>query len=434
MKIVKFILVPVFLLLLSFSSSQDDIAAPLPQPLLSMQTDAVEYEKEDIIAITGTCRENSIVIIDGILSDGKEIFSSSEICQPGGNYVINYKITFLNPSGDWTLKAFNEGAEDTKNITVKATRESGFLLITLLNPNTFEHERGNKISLNVRLTDAGVAVEDAEIVTWNTQGKKVPLSHTGNGTYSTNLQLPYDFSTGEWDLTLTSQSAGVNPIGGEKVTPMQINKTDFVVTLLKPETVNFDAGFPVDFELSATYPDLTPIRDPKVVLNIFRAATDSGEECCNPDEKLNKEEIIFEQDPTNPKLFRAQYVSTLEEIGAVTAEILITDNAGNSGQTLLGIVVSEDPLAPILRNSIFIVIGLIIVVIIVYFVVWHPYKKVKGKHSVLSERKQVEQLIKKAQLDYFERNIINRETYNRKIAELNARKTSIERKLKVAKK
>jgi hypothetical protein len=234
--------------------------------LLAQTVVAVTYElnntsflKGETLEITGVCQQNQTVPIEA-LNEGKLVFREDVFC-PKGELFFNHKFSFLDPSGTLKLNV----AGDITEIVLGPTRESKFLVIKFSSP-TIRLQRTEDINVVVLVTDAGVPVTDANILTWDTQGKKHQMIHKGQGNYITSFSLPYDMPLGVWNLTVVAEKRPVG--GGEEIHRTIVDKAPIEITFIEPKVTSYSLDDVIPIKVKATYLYEKPIVEPVLTASI----------------------------------------------------------------------------------------------------------------------------------------------------------------------
>lgn len=362
---------------------------------LSLEVQKNSYSKGETIAISGKCRAGTVEL--GATTGNKVVFHETTNCQEAGQYAMEYPIAQLDPKGRWAITAVAGAENRSTDIYVNPTRESGYLLITLLSPSETVHYRTEDFNASIRILDNGVPVADAKVVAWGADGSRHELANAGNGIYSMQYFMPMDAPLGKWDFLVTAQKGEGGPaIGGEGAFALTVSPSPIDVQVKSPEATNFSAGFEIPVRVYLTYLDKRPFSG-DVVLKI------KGEE--------------FGMAQGDDYIYRYVFVPREKHLGTTEISIEGTDKYGNRAQKTITLVINE---GIINRDTMLVATG--VAAVIAAVVIFSRIKGVLGrgmaKRGVSKRKEEIEREISHLKKEYFEKAAIGKKSYAKRIAEL----------------
>ncbi|MDO8624626.1 MAG: hypothetical protein Q7R47_00980 [Candidatus Diapherotrites archaeon] len=380
---------------------------PATFALTTDQTD-ITISKGQTLLASGSCTTDVSI---QITQNEKQLLTANASCI-NQHYQFQRKTDYLYPSGKALLN-LTENTQQTKTIpvTIRATRESGFLSITVLKPTQQTIERQTTLELSLQLFDAGILKTDASIQTWGWNGNPVSLQPDENGFYTAQIPIPYNAPLGTYELVVTAQNND-STAGGEQRIPLEIKPARIRITLEKPDQINLPALTRTEFRIHATYADQTPLQNPRALLSF-------GDQTAP-------------MTAIDPQTFDYRTTFNQQDIGTLLTTIQVTDDANNTGtQTIELSVTNSLPLQ--LDSYTPYVLGLLVLIVLVWLVILPRIRSHKNQDAIGIQIQKTENDITELQRQYFEKRGVSSEQYRQKSAELEKRLSESKKQIKTKK-
>lgn len=234
---------------------------------LSADASKLEYFKGEAFSISGSCKSGSTVLVSG-MQGAKHVFESLVACANEG-YAFEWNGGFLIPSGAYQVRVqeMNSSIGPIPVLfTVKPVKESGYLVLTLLNPTALEQERGKALPVSVQVTDAGVPVSGAQTGFFGVNGEWVELIEGTDGVYSASYLIPIDAPVKrKWEFSVLSQvQKQEGMIGGETTAFIQVNKAPLIIDWIEPKSTTLVLQGENPLSVRITYPNSQPLKQGEV--------------------------------------------------------------------------------------------------------------------------------------------------------------------------
>ncbi|MFH1240258.1 MAG: hypothetical protein V1672_03500 [Candidatus Diapherotrites archaeon] len=371
---------------------------------LTLNLNQTEINKEDTLQILGECDEGSIKIYAN--NYDRFVFEKSLECDEFGKYFAEYEVSFLDPEGYWEIYSEQGNELKSQKILVKSTKKSKFLVITFLSPGKESYYKNEDLDISVKITDAGNAVEDAEVIFWDLEGQKQKLEYQNTGIYSAEYTIPLDANTAEWQIRITAEEkTETDKIGGDAKLDIEIENSKFKINVLKPDKPSIETGSQLIVEAEITY---------------FNNKEFDGET------KVQIGNYQLTLDKKTNKLYSGSLFVSDEYLGLENIIISVEDKFGNHATEEVNLLVTSGFISSLISETGYFILAFILIVIL-GLVIYPRFKKNLESHNLQKEKKHLNSQIKELQKDYFERNKIQKNTYNKKLAEFESRKAEIEK-------
>ncbi|MBU1939839.1 FixH family protein, partial [Candidatus Micrarchaeota archaeon] len=284
-------------------------------------------------------------------------------------------------------------------IKVQPTRESSYLVLTLLRPSEKKQNRASEMPITIKVTDGGNPLTDANVMMWGPDGSRHELKVQQDGLYSLQYFIPIDASLGLWAVTVTAErNSGGTTIGGERVFNMSVGYAPVEIIFESPEASNFELGFEIPVTAKIRYPDGRPFTE-SVVLNVRGA------------------EFPMERGANNTYNYR--YMPLENSIGAVELIVEAKDKYGNSGSASKTVTINEGMFS--IENIMLAGAGTALAaVILVYLFLRSRFGVLKRKKHAKGVKENVEAQILSLKKDYYEKASISKGTFRKRMSELEA--------------
>ena len=380
---------------------------------LTVELDKQTYFKGQEMAVSGQCTANETVEVSAWTEKGKaKPFAQAVPCNAEGKYSLFQGISFLVPSGQWTVKAVEGQASAEAETEVKPTADSDYYLVTFVSPAPVKHYKTESLSISVKLSESGEPVSGANVVFFDVSGEPRPLEETGLGVYSADYLVPFDAQGGNWFLHVLAEKTGEKSLGGANTLVVGIDRADLKLEVLEPSISNFDLETEIPFKVKASYPSGKPLTGGKAWL------------------EFNGSKVELQPVSGVESTFAGKFEAEEKHIGSLSFALTVADSAGNEGKKVIDLVITVDRTALFLKNN-----GLIIVFALVLLgaAAYTGYSKVRGqldRKSLLAERGRLREGIRKIQADYFDRMVIDKNTFKKRLGEAEARLIEIDKILK----
>lgn len=376
---------------------------------LSIETGKGAYSKGETIEISGECGAGEPIILSAS-SDQKLVFEERLSCSSAGNFSAPHEISYLDPAGGWRITANAPSGESTKIIAVESTKPSQYFLISFLSPSRATYHRTDDLAISVRITDAGQAVEDANVVMWGADGMRLALEPQGGGTYSLNYAVPFDAPVGVWKLTVAAERfSGTGRSGGENIIKVNLKESPIKIGIRRPVVRNFDAGETVFVEVELSYLNGKPLRDASVHVRVRDENYAMGW----------REENIYD----------FNYALSERDVGSLVFLVEASDAAGNKGVEKIDVIVTA-ALWRIAGAILIVAAAGFVILVIIAAVFFSMAGKAAHTASLKRTEKNLEEAITKLQGDYFDRTAVDKKTYRGRLSEYEAKLKEAREKLR----
>jgi len=371
---------------------------------LTVTTDKDVYEKGETIDINGTASTAVVVTV----SNGNTVLAEQQLVPENGEFELSYDSTFLDPSGEWTIKVKGDGTAE-KTIQMNLSRKSAYHVITFFSPSTGEHSRSKEIGVNVEVTDAGNPVLHTTVVAYGALGEKLQLESKGSGRYSLNYIMPFNTPLGELELVVvSSKGSGEEIRGGENRVGLSIVKTPILLEVVRPSAQVVGLG------------ENTAIVVRPVYFNGL--AVDKSAEVSA---KANGEELVFARE--NNGEYVAYY--TPKETGELKIELNAVDAAGNHGKKVLTVIVGGDIEFFIGQYWVFIVAIAAVLAVVLYKAQSKAFRGLK-LNSLRKQKQEAKLKLKKVEQDYFKTGSIDRPSFDTASSKQKSKLAEIDEKIR----
>jgi len=366
------------------------------------------FFKGETIYFSGSCNSNDLVDIN-IFLDEKKILATNVSCD-NDHYSFSYNVSFTDPKGVWTIIAENANSKIEKKILIQPKKESEYFFISFLSPAIFYQNKGSTINVSVKITDARKPVLDANVFSWDAEGRKIMLENNGNGIYSTKIFIPFDSPLKEWNLIVVAEGFSNNiKAAGENSLKLSIENSLILIQLIKPEVETFDLSSELEILVKAQYDNEMQLIEPKVFASID-----------DINFVLNKENEFF-----SGKIKLSDFKEGTKEL-----KIIAFDKYGNTASIKKVIVLKRDVLSTILSFApiIILIIGILFLAFLLYFFLLRKYFVLE---NLRTQKIALEKEIKQLQEDFFNKNMYSIAEYKEKLSKLERELAEITKKLEI---
>jgi hypothetical protein len=359
------------------------------------------YRKGDVISLASRGIEPGTNASVGFYYGDALIKEDFVVVGENGVLEYSYNISFLDPSGNWTIKVL----DDSVNVKVNPSAISSVLLVTFTSPVVGRsYSRTSDMFFRINLTQDLLPVSGASCRAYFQEGVFDLVS--SNGEYSYDFIVPYNAGLGDNELVVSCFKDGV---GGENRIVFEITKANIQLLVLKPNFESLRMGETVPVELRVSYRSGRSLVDPFLLVNINDYSLDLT---------------------TNNSIdFYGEYVTSLVDRGFVPVSIIVSDGAGNSVSQSFSITITGELWYLIRKNLLLI----IIVAAGIIFAVGGTHRtttKIISDKKLVARKSELIELEKKAQKDYYNRGVIDKETYEGLMEEYESEVEEINDKLK----
>ncbi len=357
---------------------------------LSLSVEKGSFSKGEFIDVNGFSSGKLSLFFIGI-SGNKEILYSEVQPDVNGFFSFNHFISCTAPAGEWKIIAVDELEEKEIRFSVNSSVECEYLRVDFINPSSSSYFRTQKFDVRVKVTDAGKAVDNAEVFFWDFQGKKKRLYFEGNGIYFfEEVMVPVNAEIKKWNLMVTAVSGGKEKDGGSNIVFFDVKTAPIKIEVISPTIKEFDFGKPLNLKVLPKYPDDSIISEAGLWIEI------------------NDERINLEQDSSG--VFYA--IVPTEDFNAevLYINIFAQDSYGNLGNISLDLEPKGHLYFYIAQNA----IVYIFPALFIFYVVFVSFKEGRtfvNRIILKRKRKKILILMKKLQDDYFNKQMISREVY-----------------------
>lgn len=380
---------------------------------LTVNTDKTQYLKGEVIKISGDCKTELETKLTASLEE-KIIFEEFINCSAGGSYIFEYATSYLDPAGNWLLVLSNKEERITKRAVVNPTSESAFYLIAFLSPTEGKYKRVEDIIISVRVTDAGIPVRDANLITWGPDGKKYYFENSGEGLYNLEYEIPYNGKLGDWELLVLAQSQRNGTFfGGVNSLTLELVKAPIAIEVVEPEIHSYELIQKIPIKLNISYFNGKPIKEEIDELSVVAI--------------IGRKNIQLEK--TEEGAYELLYEPEMSEIGSLVIRINALDDAGNDGVKVIDLVVTCSIACLLIKYGLYIIV-FIVVLIIILSLFSSRIKYHLELRMLENEKKKTMDLIKSLQEEYFGGRVMPSKSYNRNLAQYKSRIAELDEKIK----
>ncbi|HIH16213.1 MAG TPA: hypothetical protein HA252_02300 [Candidatus Diapherotrites archaeon] len=364
------------------------------------------YKGEEML-VTGTA---SGLVTVSAASGEKQVFERKIPLDPDSNaFRFTRQVSMLDPKGSWDVQVSDLNSSERREVIVNPTRESEFLVLTFLSPSQGAYARTSSVGMAVRVTDAGKAVTDGIVHAWDAAGAKIRLNNNGDGTYSTTYKIPPAARAGRWNLKVTAiRESMPEEIGGENSVDLEVVETPLLVDVLEPRVEEFEVGKAISLKLKLSYPDGGTVTNASVVVTAnYQLLSLKGE---------------------GLGIYSARFVPEVSEEELVEIRVEAKDAAGNSGQKRLNLKPSGYWMHVVKENAVFYFFPLLFI----FYILLLTVKEIRfflGRTGLRGKKQQLLLLKKKLQEDFYAKNVVSKQTYDLRNAELNTELNEVRAKL-----
>lgn len=398
----------------------DDITVTVSASLaLTLATDNESYLKGHTIQVSGTVKTPK----GNFVSSGTATiqFSSGDWSQQStvqisdGAFSDNYTISYADPVGTWTVTIsaqdnLNNSGSTSKNITVVTPSGTAYYNVDILSPLPgVAYSRGEKVLIATRVTEGSVAVENAGVTFTAPDGKKIVLSETAPGTYSTQYTIDWGDPLSDWYLSVEGQRMTENTLkAGGNYLKIEVEPATLQVNIISPAESALKEGESVEVKVEVSYPDGRPVENAAVI-----ARTSNGE-------NLN---LVAK----GSGVYSTTYTVSSEDIGGLTLQISVADSSGNLGSKSSTVtVVAMGAAEVVVFRYWWALLSVIIGVGVVSAYVVHRMRVAARLDNIKKEMTELDKLEKQAVIDYFKNGSITRNIFDDLVKGYEERRADLE--------
>ena len=380
------------------------IAAMVSATAFSLQP-LGEIQKGNALRITGSCAMD--VDINAFFS-GSRILTLVAPCA-NSTFSVEQNTGPNEPTGTWVVIAESGGERLSQNAIVKNTRASQTLQVTFLSALSPRLNRGQSVELDLRVEFGGQPVDNANVMVWGLDEVPWALESEGNGVYHGEKPIRLDAGLGERSVQVVASAlAESNRYSGSDERPVEIAPATLIIDFVEPSGDVWENGITQTIQIRVRYVDQQIPRDTHVSLQ-------NG---------ANSVPLL----ETERGTFVVDWAFSPDATGAQTLTFRATDAFGNSGERSRGLTVRTG-FGGLIRQNMILLIGIGVVLVILGAFIFPVIAK-RGRHQYLLKQKaHLEKQAEVLQRDYFERNSIDRTTFDSKSADLQHKLVLVEKEL-----
>lgn len=375
---------------------------------LSVEIPKGSYEKGEYLDLNGFS-DGKVNFFVYALPGDKTVLSSVVEPDEKGFFSFKYFISCNDPLGEWVVLVKDDKEEKELRFSVNSSVKCEFLRVDFISPSSSSYFRTQVFDVRVKVTDAGIPVNNATVYFWDFNGTKKRMYFEGNGIYYfENVLIPVNAAIEKKSLMVTALAGDQQKNGGSNVVSFDVRLVPIKIVLIKPLIKEFNFGDPLELEVKPVYSDNQLVSDVKVWVEFNN-------------EKFNLQKnqsgnyfIVIPTEDLNAEIF---YINVLAE-----------DKYFNLGNLALSLEPKGHLYYFIAQNAIVYVFPLIFV-LYVLFVSFKEGKTFVKRILYKRERKKLLILMKKLQDDYFNRQIISREVYFQQYENYNRELDKLENKI-----
>lgn len=379
----------------------------------SLSTDKTEYLKGETIKITGTAQPGELVSLS--ISSGPRGMYKDSVIASNGSFQASYPLAFSDPKGNWDVKASAGSGSSNARITVSPTREGAYYLVRFTSPayENFEFSRSESVIVSVSVFDSGNPVSGASVKAW-AGDHPFALAETASGVYQGDYEIPPDSKTGSMDIyVVVEKKSGGSQFGGENSLKIQVKEVPIQIEFISPTAGSYKMGetIPVKFRLS--YSTGKSVVDPMVTV----MANDAQLQLSVDGDVFSGNYNVSDQD------------ANILKSGTVRISVDATDSGGNKGSAYKVIEVKGLTTQAVTEYYWYLIIGgFILIAIIAIAIRWFMARS--ALERLEKERGELVALEKGLQEEYIKKGSIDRQNYERRMADYESRLSELDRKIR----
>ena len=155
---------------------------------ISLDYNGATYSKGAKMVITGFSHDETVLM--DAKHDGRQVFLETVDVALDGSFKFERQVSFLDPSGFWKVVVSDTRGSEEVEVRADPVRESNFLSISFLSPLPISYLRSSELTVTVKVLDAGQLVEEAVVVTWGPDGRRLLMRQVAEGIYSVDFEVP----------------------------------------------------------------------------------------------------------------------------------------------------------------------------------------------------------------------------------------------------
>ncbi|TFH05831.1 MAG: hypothetical protein E4H14_11950 [Candidatus Thorarchaeota archaeon] len=320
------------------------------------------------------------------------------------DFAYTYPILFSDPEGTWTIlingtDEYNNTANASLEVDIFVPSQVVYYDVRYSAPPASIYSRGSTVNLGIYVRRGDTPISEANVSYRDPSGNRRYMTEVSDGIYEDSFVVPLDSRLGNWTLAIQATKYENVTLRAGASSPMiiDIKPMNFNYELIEPTRFNFVAGETIDFIISVTFENSTPVSGA-----IVTTETPSGNT------------LVFDEQDVEG-YYSASYIPSNIENGSWTMTILAQDGVGNCVLVEKKILIRENiPLVPPL--------GWIVIISIIFGVVifWKVYGETRfftwRYYKLKEERDRIEMMKGIVEERYFNRQI-DEDTYTKLMRE-----------------
>ncbi len=335
-----------------------------------------------------------------VMYGGETKHAESVSADAAGSFSASYHFSTIDPPGKWKVlmtgrdSAGNE-LKFEKELDVLAPKTKTELKLTPSIANNTVLKRGEKAPLSITVVDEeGHKISGALVKAKLPGGLEVSFEDKGNGAYSAELDVGFEFPAGNQQLEFTA-SGMVDGLPAEGMTRLLvvIESGKINVEVLEPANVHFRIGDGVTAKLRLTYPDGSKVEEAEVKLVI------------------NGAEASLTALETG--IFGGTYVLQEKDQGNRPLKFVIKDKHGNTMEKEVGIEVTGESISYILQKNWLLVLIVLAVVVGGGGFGYFKFSAGKSHQKLVARRQQLKGLLEEINNRYYDEGSLPKSEFTR---------------------
>jgi hypothetical protein len=324
-------------------------------------------------------------------------------------YSLNYKTSFLDPSGVWRVELLDSNVAET--LSVSPTSSSSIYQIRVLSPARGAYKRLEKIEISVQIQQDQKFVENLDVRTWGAQGEPITLIESVPGHYRAPYTVPVDADIGVWPFIVTAQSRSIigDLTGGERVIVLSVESAPVTFDVLQPQQTKVAPLEEIEIRVVPRYSNGILVGDAASVIATIGA-----------------EPLQLQQNDNGS--YSTTFTPSPEQAGEVVIAITAEDSVGNRGTMRKTVIVDAGIQYTLQQNAVPIGVGVLIVLVLSFLGIRMFFQS--GRKGALEKKKAgLEGRLEHVQKEYLSEGTLDRKTFQSKSAQLEAEITHVDREL-----
>ncbi len=355
------------------------------------------YFLSDNIQINGTLKrkgESMNIPIDFKLTNPRETLIDGNIMPVSGSYTFSYKTATIQEAGTWKIELEVEDGNNNSAIIIKEfdVLEPGTVVSLEVSAEVADANlaRGKELEVIISVKDTSGFV-DADVAV-EAFGKRFNAEKTSTGNYTAKIIVDFSAPIGENVIKVFADKSedGVS-YSGIATASFEAIGTELTMEIVEPLDEHYSVGDTVSVKVKLLYPDGAEVENAKITMTI------------------GTQEVTLEAKESG--IYSADYVVNAEDSGVLNIKFNVADSYGNTATGSVESDVSGYSFMFYVREYGLPAGLLIIAAVIVLLKLQSSTIRRIRTNMLLKREKQVLEIIKGLQYQYFKEASTDKKTY-----------------------